>query len=89
MPGQLNNAVKEERSRRAIEVAQEMNLAYRQALIGRQVPVLFEEDQGIYCTGHAPNYVKIYVKAAGLHNQILPVRVTEVLEDGVMGEIAI
>lgn len=87
MPGQLGNAVKEERSRTAIAVAEEMSLAYRSALIGSTQPVLFEEqEKGLY-TGHAPNYVKVYAEGEGLHNEIRSVRIAEVYQDGVLGEI--
>jgi len=88
MPGQLGNAVKEERSRRAIAVAQDLSESYRKNLIGTVQSVLFEEDQEDFCVGHAPNYVKIYVKNTGLHNQILPVSITKLHKDGVLGEIA-
>ncbi len=87
MPGQLGNAVKEQRSRAAIAVAEEMSRAYREGLIGTVQPVLFEdEEQGFY-TGHAPNYVKVYVNGTQLHNQIRNVTVTEVTADGVKGEL--
>ena len=86
MPGQLPNAVKEERSRRAIAVAEEMSRAYREALIGTTQAVLFEDREGEYFTGHAPNYVKVYIKGENLHNEIREVTVTEVLGDGVIGE---
>ena len=88
MPGQLGNTVKEERSRRAIAVAQEMNEAYRQALVGERLSVLFEEPDGEYYTGHAPNYIKVYVKCQDLHNQILTVKITKIFRDGVLGEPA-
>ena len=88
MPGQLGNAVKEERSRRAISVAQRLSENYRQNLVGTVQEVLFEEDQDGFCVGHAPNYVKIYVENQGLHNQILPVRIQKLYKDGVFGEIA-
>jgi len=87
MPGQLNNAVKEDRSRRAIAVAEEMSLAYRQSLVGTVQQVLFEEPQGEYYTGHAPNYVKVYTQGADLHNQVRAVRITQVTNDGVFGEL--
>ena len=85
MPGQHSNAVKEERSRRAIAVAAEMSRQFRESLIGSTVPVLFEEAEGEYFTGHAPNYVKVYVKGENLHNQVRNVTVTEVFSDGVSG----
>ena len=88
MPGQHDNATKEARSRAAIAVASEMNLRYREALVGSVQEVLFEEESGEYFTGHAPNYVRIYAPGEDLHNEVRPVRVTGVYKDGVLGEIA-
>ena len=87
MPGQLRNAVKEARSRDAIAVAEKMRLAYNENLIGSVQEVLFEQvDDGFFC-GHAPNYVKIYVRGEELHNRILPVKITEIFRDGLFGHI--
>ena len=87
MPGQHDNATKEQRSRAAIAVASEMSLAYRKNLIGTVQQVLFEEPEENFYTGHAPNYVKVYVKSEGLHNQIRDVRITDICNDGVLGEV--
>lgn len=85
MPGQHDNATKEARSRAAIAVAGEMSRAYREKLVGSVQEVLFEEKEGEFFTGHAPNYVKIYAPGEGLHNQIRQVRIMEVYRDGVKG----
>ena len=87
MPGQLNNAVKEERSRKAIAVAEEMSRAYRQNLVGATVSVLFEEKDGVYYTGHTPNYIKVYAQGEDLHNKVCQVKVTELYADGVLGKL--
>ena len=87
MPGQLGNAVKEDRSRRAIAAAQEMNRSYRERLIGSTQAVLFEERQLGFYTGHAPNYVRVYAAGEELHNQVRNVKITGVYEDGVFGFI--
>ena len=87
MPGQHDNATKEQRSRAAIAVASEMSLAYRKNLIGTVQQVLFEEPEGDCYTGHAPNYVKVYVKGNALHNRIENVRITEIYADGLLGEV--
>ena len=87
MPGQHDNATKESRSRSAIAVAEEMSRAYRENLIGTTLEVLFEEMDGAFCTGHAPNYVKVYAKSENLHNEIRTVTVTEVYKDGVIGTL--
>ena len=85
MPGQHNNATKEARSREAIAVAEEMSRSFRENLVGTRLSVLFEEKDGKYFTGHAPNYVKVYAEGEDLHNQIKEVTVTEVYKDGVIG----
>ena len=86
MPGQLGNATKEERSRRAIAIASEMNLAYRQTLVGTQQEILCEETEGNFDTGHAPNYMKVYIPTAGRHNEVVSVNITGIYEDGLIGE---
>ena len=87
MPGQLSNAVKEERSRAAIRVADEMSAAYRNCLVNTLQFVLFEQEDGVYYTGHAPNYVKVYVEGQALHNQIRQVQITGLYKDGVLGRL--
>ena len=89
MPGQHHNATKEERSRAAIAVAEEMSKAYRESWVGRTLEVLFEEKDGEFYTGHAPNYVKVYAVGENLHNEIRAVTVTGVYQDGVMGTVKV
>ena len=87
MPGQHNNATKETRSRAAIALAEEMSRAYREGFIGRTLEVLFEEREGEFYTGHAPNYIKVYARGENLHNEIRTVTVLEVYRDGVLAEL--
>ena len=87
MPGQHDNATKERRSREAIAVAESMNRAYRERLIGSAQEVLFEEETDGLFAGHAPNYVKIYAPGEDLHNEIRNVRITQLYKDGLLGEI--
>jgi len=87
MDGQHSNATKEDRSRKAIAVAQEMSLSYREAMVANTFSVLFEEKDGVYYVGHAPNYVKVYVRGEDLHNTVSRVTVTGVYKDGVLGRL--
>ncbi len=87
MPGQHPNAVKEQRSKTAIAVAEEMSRDYRSALIGSVQAVLFEEPEGEYFTGHCPNYVKVYVDGQGLHNEIRNVKLTGLYREGMLGQL--
>ena len=87
MPGQHSNATKEARSKAAIAVAQKMSENYRQNLVGTSLEVLFEQPEDGWFTGHAPNYVKVYVRGENLQNQVRTVTVTKIFRDGVLGEI--
>ncbi len=87
MPGQHGNAVKEERSRACIAVAEEMNRRYRESLSGSVQQVLFETEEDGWWSGHAPNYIKVYVQGESLHNRIFPVLVEKLHGDGVTGRI--
>ena len=87
MPGQHNNATKDARSKAAIAVAEEMSCTYRENLVGSRLEVLFEETDGRYFTGHAPNYVKVYAEGEAQHNTVRTVQVLEVYKDGVLGRI--
>ena len=59
-----------------------MHTTYLQAMIGTRQEVLFEEIQEGLFTGHAPNYMKIYVKGKDLHNKIRTVIVEKIHKDG-------
>ena len=47
-----------------------------------QQQVLFEEVQDGYFVGHAPNYMKIYIKGENLHNKVRTVLVEKIHKDG-------
>ena len=51
-------------------------------------PVLFEEEKAGLWQGHAPNYALVHAPGKELHNRVVPVRVTGVSEDGLLGEVA-
>ena len=87
MPGQHSNDTKEARSAAAIKVAEEMHNAYLQQQTGTMQEVLFEEMDGAYCTGHTPNYCKVYVKGENLHNQTHTIKIIGIYRDGLLGQI--
>ena len=87
MAGQHNNDTKEARSAAAIRVAEEMKNAYLQKQIGATAAVLFEEMDGPFCTGHTPNYCKVYVEGENLHNETRKVRITGLYRDGLLGKL--
>ncbi len=87
MPMQHSNATKEQRSHEAIALAEALSRSYREKLVGSVQQVLFEEPEGEFYTGHAPNYVKVYVHGDDLHNQIRPVKITGLHPEGLTGHL--
>ena len=85
MEGQVPNAVKEERAHRAGQTARAMERRYLDGLVGRTLSVLFEQDEGGYSKGHAPNYVEVRLPEPGLHNVLRDVTVTGVGEGYLIG----
>ena len=88
MPQQHDNATKEARSRAAIAVAEELKEAWESAQTGTVQEVLFEETQGAFAVGHAPNYAKVYAKVnKSEHNQLHKVQILGKHADGLLGQI--
>lgn len=86
MPGQVPKAVKEERARRAAEIAARMERRY----LGRwkTAEVLFEEERDGLWRGHTTHYCEVRVQSGeNLHNQLRQVSVTGVGDGYLEGEI--
>ncbi len=84
---QVPGAVKEAPAARAAAVAEEMHQAYLEDCVGQIYDVLYEQPaDGLY-QGHAPNYMLTAVPAGGLHNRILPTRITGVENGVLLGEL--
>lgn len=84
---QVPGAVKDARAARAAAVAEEMHQAYLEDCVGQIYDVLYEQTaDGLY-QGHAPNYMLTAVPAGGLHNRILPTRITGVENGVLLGEL--
>ncbi len=81
---QIPRAVKHERARRAIGIAQEMHADFARAQIGKTLSVLFEEPEDGVQQGHSENYLPVRVKTEKpLHGCVLPV-VIDAWDDGAL-----
>ena len=77
LPGQVLNAVKEERAHRAAQIARTMQDAYLDSWVGETVPVLFEEEREGLWRGHTTRYCEVEVQSVQpLHNQLRQVQIT-------------
>ena len=73
---QVPKAVKEDRARRAANLAADMHRMYLEGCVGRTYPVLFEQSRNGKFSGHAPNYMEVLAEGTDLHNQVKNVRIT-------------
>ena len=86
MPSQVDGKIKEERSKKLIELSNENEYNYNKKYIGKQVEVLFEEREGEYLKGHTTNYIVVKHKTDkdDLINKIAKVTVNEAKQDCLM-----
>ncbi len=86
MPNQVDGKIKEERSKKLIELSNENEYNYNRKHIGKQVEVLFEEREGEYLKGHTTNYIVVKHKTDknDLINKIAKVTVSEAKQDCLM-----
>ena len=87
MPGQLTNALKEQRARELIALGDAVGRKYRERFLHRTVEVLLEERDASGCwVGYTPEYLRVEVaETAGAQGQYRQVRIREVTDDGLRG----
>jgi threonylcarbamoyladenosine tRNA methylthiotransferase MtaB len=89
MSEQVPHAVKQARSHALKQAADETTLAYRDALLGQTLDVLWEDERDGVWSGLTDNYVRAFCASeCVLHNQITPVRIARLHPDGVTGILA-
>ena len=89
MPGQVTNKVKEERSRQMIAATLATQRDFFAAQVGRVEEVLFEQERekNVY-EGYTRNYTPVRAASAvPLQGQVLPVEITQALEDCCLGRL--
>ena len=74
MPNQIDGKVKEQRSKKLIELSNKNQEDYNKQYLNKELEVLFEEEKdGIY-SGHTKNYIEIhYETVEKLENKIVTV----------------
>ena len=86
---QVPKSVKEERAKRAAEVAEQLHQQYLSDCVGKEYDVLFEQtDSAGRWTGHAPNYISVAAESeTDLHNCVRRVRMTGAQGDVLLGTL--
>ena len=85
MPNQIDGNIKEQRSKKLIELSNENQKDYNKFYIDKEVEVLFEEKDGEYFKGHTQNYILVKYKTnEDLENKLKTVQVIEADTDYVI-----
>ena len=87
MSGQLPTAVKKERVRRMEEAAETTAKAFREQFLGKTEDVLFETETEGISDGLTGGYFRVYTNAPVKLEEIEPMRLTRLHEDGFWGEM--
>ena len=78
MENQVDNKLKEHRSKELIEMSNQNQKKYNEQYVGEEVEVLFEENEDGYYKGHTQNYILVKYKTNdNLENKLKYVKVLE------------
>lgn len=91
MPNQIAPNIQEERSKKLISLSNKNQQIYNESYVGKTVQVLFEEASKGYIKGHTQNYLVVNIKEdiEKFHNQIVPVKITSILGEELIGNAVI
>lgn len=94
MKNQVDGKIKEERSKRLIELSNKNQNKYNESYIGKNVKILFEEYKNGYFKGHTANYIMVNAKGdltdeSKIVNKILNVQIEENKNEELYGNLSI
>lgn len=79
MPNQVDARIKEQRTRILIELSNKNEKNFLEKYIGKEVEVLFEQEENEWIKGHTKNYIEVKVqKTEANENEIKTVKVQKV-----------
>lgn len=87
LPNQIDSQAKKERSKKLIEVSNILENKYYNNFINKDLDILIEEMDNNESIGHTSNYIKVYVKRVLKRNDIYKVKITNISNNKVYGEI--
>ena len=90
MENQITPNIQDERSKKLLKLSDENQKKYNEKYIGKEVKVLFEEQDDEYIKGHTENYIVVKVKNKNVneyHNEIAKVKIRDGGVEEIHGEI--
>lgn len=89
MTNQIDEAVKKQRVHLMQKMAEQSATEFYQRFLGRELEVLFEQEQDGYMEGLTSNYIRVYIKNDGeiTSGDIRFVKLVKLFKDGILGEL--
>ena len=87
MDGQIDRATKAKRSKQARAVVAETRRRFLESMIGKNLPVLFETQEGECWQGHSDNYLEVRAEGENLRGTVHNVRIDAVSEGILVGNV--
>jgi len=78
MPNQIDGSIKEERSAKLMKLSQENEISHNKKEIGKELEVLWEEQDGEFIKGHTTNYKVVKIPYEEIENTITKVKIEKV-----------
>ena len=78
MTNQIDNKIKEARSKKLIELSNKNEISYLENYIGKKMEVLFEQSDELWTKGHTSNYLEVKIpKNEAMENEIKLVEIIQ------------
>ena len=90
MGNQIMTKIQDERSKRLLKLSDANQEVYNKKYIGKEVKVLFEEQDDEYIKGHTENYIVVKVKNDKVneyHNEIIKVKIIDCVNEELIGSL--
>ena len=87
LDNQVDSKTKKDRSRKLIEISNELELNYYNKFINKELEVLIEETSNNLSIGHTSNYIKIFIEKELKRNELYNIKITRIENDKVYGKV--
>ena len=88
MPNQISGDIKEERSKKLLDLSDNNEIEYNKKYLGKEIEVLFEEENNGLYKGHTQNYIMVYCESKeNLDNKIEIVKCKKIINNYLLAEI--
>lgn len=87
LPNQIDSKTKKERSKKLIEISDELELNYYNRFLNKKLDVLIEEVNNNVSIGHTSNYIKVFINKKLKRNEIYNIKIIKIEKEKVYGQI--